>query len=376
MRCTVATIDADALRWNLSIIKKKAGPATVCAMVKANAYGHDIVTVARILQAEGVTWFGVAFADEAIVLRNNGITGSIILLTPHEPHEVETVLDYRLVPVICSIQQARLLAEKASERGVTASAHLYVDTGMHRDGIGVHEAFHALTEIDGFKGLRVDGVCMHFATADVLHHPFIQEQESKFIELLKKVADHGRTFTYVHASNTGALWQHAGNMGTMVRTGMSMYGYAQPSDPAAHLKPVMSLRSRVIGIRRIWPGDSVSYGQRFISTTETTICTVPIGYGDGYMRCLTGKAWCLIRGEKYPVVGTVCMDEIMVDVGNAKVTVGDEVVLIGTQANASGKVQSIDATDVAEWAGTIPYEITTAVSARVPRLLVYDGKGL
>jgi alanine racemase len=208
-----------------------------------------------------------------------------------------------------------------------------------------------------------------------LHDPFLAEQLQRFQRLLAQFQEHGRTFATIHAANTGAVWQAPQAVFTMVRPGLSLYGYAQPADAEVHLRPVMSITSRVLSVRRLWPGETVSYGRRYMTPVETSICTVPIGYGDGYLRSLTGKAHCLIGGNRHPVVGTVCMDELMVDVGNHDVRVGDEVVLLGMQPSTTGYLQSIDAAELASWAGTIAYEITTAISARVPRVFV-DGRGL
>ena len=193
------------------------------------------------------------------------------------------------------------------------------------------------------------------------------EQLSTFHRVIEQCAAAGCSFATVHAANTGALWQSADTHLSLVRPGLSLYGYASAETHVAPLRPVMRLTSTVVSLRRAWPGDTVSYGRRYMVAEESTIATVPIGYGDGYMRALTGSAQCLIRGTRYPVVGTVCMDEIMVNVGNDAIQLGDEVVLLGVQPAEQGG-GAIDIDELATWANTIPYEITTAVSARVPRL--------
>ncbi len=374
MRSTVAHINLDALRWNLTMIRRKAGSAAVCAMVKANAYGHGLVPIARALVADGVDFLGVALVDEAVALREAGITIPILVLTPNEDHEAGLIVRHELTPVICSLEQARLLAHAASMEHMVLQGHLYVDTGMRRDGVPFHDAPEVLAQMDTLANLDIVGICTHFATSDVPHDEFLSEQLDRFNHLLSKFREHGRTFAHIHAANTGALWQADKSAFTLVRPGLSLYGYANPPDPEVHLRPVMSITSRVLSKRRVWPGETISYGRRYMTSAEATICTVPIGYGDGYLRILTNRAWCLIGGHRYPVVGTVCMDEIMVNVGDADVNVGDEVVLLGVQAAPDGRVQSIDATDIAMWAETIPYEITTAVSARIPRVYVQEGE--
>lgn len=370
MRSTVATIDTDALAWNVSVIRKRAPNAAILGMVKANAYGHGMVPVARILEHLGVDMLGVAFVDEALQLRRAGIDAPIMVLTPNEPHEAADIVAHDITPVVCSRAQAEGLSQAAVAAQGILKVHIYVDTGMHRDGFLPHDVVEEITTIKGLPALIVDGLCTHFATADELHHPFIREQIERFDRVLARCTERHLTFTHIHAANTGGIWQAPFAQYTMVRPGLSMYGYASPTDEEMLLRPVMSITSRVLSLRQIWPGDTVSYGQRYMASSATTIATVPIGYGDGYPRILTGVSKCLIGGVEFPIVGTICMDECMVDVGCAPVHVGDDVVLLGQQGDERGRVHSIDATDLASWAHTIPYEITTLVSARVPRRYV------
>lgn len=370
MRSTVATIDTDALVWNVGVIRKRAPNARVLGMVKANAYGHGMLPVARILEQINIDMLGVAFVDEAVQLRKGGITLPIMVLTPNEPHEAETIAGSNLSVVVCSTEQAKALSAAAERAGTVVSIHVYVDTGMHRDGFTPHDVVDAVGAIKSLPGLHAEGLCTHFATADELHHPFIREQIERFERVVSRLNEHGHTFDVIHAANTGGIWQAPFAHYSMIRPGLSMYGYSSPADEEMMLRPVMSITSRVLSLRRIWPGDTVSYGQRYMASQETTIATVPIGYGDGYLRGLTGSAKCLIGGKEYPIVGTICMDECMVDVGSDPVAIGDDVVLLGYQSDARGRVHSIDAIDIAQWAHTIPYEITTLVSSRVPRQYV------
>ena len=367
MRSTVATIDLDALAWNYQALRSRIGNAQMLAMVKANAYGHGMVGVSRVLEHLGVEMLGTAFVSEARELRTAGITVPIMVLTQVEPHEAEEAIELNLVLVVGDLSQARALAVAARERGAVANVHVYVDTGMCRDGVRAHDAAAFVRELQSVEGLSCTGVCTHFATADDPHNPFLREQLSTFQHVIEQCADVGCSFASVHAANTGALWQMSDTHFTMVRPGLSLYGYATDQSPVVPLRPVMRVSSTVVSLRRVWPGDTVSYGRRYMVTEEATIATVPIGYGDGYMRALTGSAMCLIRGKRYPVVGTICMDEIMVNVGNDAVELGDEVVLCGVQHHAAGG-GAIDIDELATWAKTIPYEITTAISARVPRL--------
>lgn len=367
MRSTIATIDLDALAWNYQAIRARIGNVKMLAMVKANAYGHGMIGVSRVLQHLGVDMLGTAFVTEARELRSAGITIPIMVLTQVEPHEASEAVELALETVVGDLGQAQALGAAALAQGTTAKVHVYVDTGMSRDGVRAHDAVafaQALRLIDGLSSV---GICTHFATADDPHNPFLREQLSTFQHVVEQCALVGCSFATVHAANTGALWQSADTHHSLVRPGLSLYGYASAETHVAPLRPVMRLSSSVVSLRRAWPGETVSYGRRYMVAEESTIATVPIGYGDGYMRALTGSAHCVIRGKRYPVVGTVCMDEIMVNVGNDEVRLGDEVVLLGVHQSEHGGA-AIDIDELATWAHTIPYEITTAISARVPRL--------
>lgn len=369
MRSTIARIDLDALRWNLSTIRTKVGAGRVCAMVKANAYGHGMIECSKVLAEEGVDFLGVALVQEAIILRKAGIVVPILVLTPNEPAEAELVAEHQLTVVICSVKQAELLGKAAYGKGVV-DGHLYVDTGMHRDGFLAHEVVDALEEIDAIGGVEISGICTHLATSDVHCDSFISEQLTLLHTVLSRCERRGRTFANIHAANTGAICQSPEALFTLSRPGLSLYGYASPNVDNLPLRPVMSVQSSVLSLRTIGAGESVGYGRRFVASTTTTIATVPIGYGDGYMRALSGKAECLIGGQRCRVVGTVCMDEIMVDVSHINVAIGDKVVLLGMQAEQDGTTRCISALELAQWADTIAYEITTAVNARVPRVFI------
>ncbi|MCO6466240.1 MAG: alanine racemase [Bradyrhizobiaceae bacterium] len=371
MRSTTAVINLDHLRSNLAVIKQKAHGRGICAMVKANAYGHGMVQCAKVLEAEGVDFLGVALVDEAVVLRQAGIRMPILVLTPNEPQDAALAVTHGLTMVICSMEQARVL--NAAAKDTKVGGHVFVDTGMHRDGFPFQEVHERLDELAQLENLELTGICTHLATTDVADDAFIQEQLERFSTVLKNCADRGRTFACIHAANTGAVWQTPESLFTLVRPGISLYGYASPLDPSVQLHPVMSITSRVISLRRLWPGETVSYGRRYAVDRPTTIATIPIGYGDGYSRSLSNKAHCVIDGKRYPVVGTVCMDEIMVDVGDDPIEVGSLVHLLGEQTTEDGSA-SVDANDLAQWAETIPYEITTMVGPRIPRTFI-GGRG-
>jgi len=369
MRSTIARIDLGAVRHNLAHIRRKAPGMDVLAMVKANAYGHGMLAVSRHLQDLDVDMLGVAFVDEGVHLRYAGVHKPIMILTPIAAAEADAVVLHKFASVVCDIGQARALSDAARRANNVASVHIYVDTGMHREGVSPQDAPAFIEDLAALPNLALDGICTHFATSDEAGSEFLGYQLSTFRTLVSELSARGRSFVHVHAANTGGIWQLADGPWTMVRPGLSLYGYAH-SDTDQNLRPVLSLHTKVLSSRMIAAGESVSYGRRWTSQRDTTIVTIPIGYGDGYMRGLTGAAWCLIRGKRYPIVGTICMDECMVDVGTDVVTIDDPVVLIGEQQDSNARIEKIDAREVAVWAGTIPYEITTAISARVPRQYV------
>lgn len=360
-RSTVARINTTALATNLESIRKWFPGAAVMAMVKANAYGHGIVGVSRVLEHVGVEMFGVAFVAEGVLLRKAGIAKPIMVLTPVEDSDVSDAVEHSLTVSVSTEQEIESLERElrnAPANHPTRNIHVYVDTGMHRDGVLPSKATSLVSRILCNMILNIDGVLTHLATADDSNENFLNEQLSRFDVVMKDLEQLGVHPRYVHTNNTGALAKRKNPDSTLVRTGLSLYGYSPGVEQVEGITQVLTLESVVLAIRRVRAGESVSYGQRYVAQSDTTIVTIPIGYGDGYSRALTGKACCMIDGKIYPVVGTICMDEVMVDVGNDDVKVGTVVELINT---------TITAATIASALGTIPYEVTTGISARVPR---------
>jgi len=365
MRSTIAEIDTVRLRHNFHHIRSRTSGAAIMPMVKANAYGHGMVECSRIVSEEGADFLGVAFASEAVLLRENGITTPIVVMTPPEPSESAVFCDYDLQPVACSVESMKLLSNEAVARNRILNYHLYIDTGLSRDGILPYEAIDVMNAASALKNLNPIGICTHFATSDEPDTGFAEMQLKSFNQVLDNLKSSGYEFTYIHAANTAGIAHLPEAKFTLVRPGLSMYGCAPTYELESKLalEPILTLKTSVLSLRRLPAGTSVSYGRRYYTASETTIATIPIGYGDGYMRALTGKAECLIRGKRYPIVGTICMDECMVDLGNDDIRCGEEVILIGRQG-----AESITAGQLAGKCGTIPYEILTAISARVPRV--------
>jgi alanine racemase len=361
-RPTVAEIDLEAVRHNVRAVKPPS--SELMAVVKANGYGHRAIPVARAALDGGATWLGVALVEEGIALRDAGIEAPILVLTEFPPGSEREALAAGLTPTAYSGRAVRSLAETGTGVGV----HVKVDTGMHRVGIPPAEA-PALVEEAVASGLSIEGLWTHFAMAEEPGDPTTHRQLELFLEVCETLASRGIRPRYRHAANSGATLAAPDTHLDLVRVGAAIYGIAP--GPALKdrlgLRPAMTLRSAVTHIKRVPPGHGISYGHRYRTERETTIATVPIGYADGYLRSLSNRGRVLIRGTRYPVVGSVTMDHLMVDCGDDPVAVGDDVVLFGRQGEAEISVE-----EVAGWAGTIGYEIVCAVSERVPRRVTVE----
>ncbi len=364
LRSTVAEVRRSALLHNLSEIRRTAPTAQVMAMVKANAYGHGMIEVAHVIEP-AVDFFGVAVMSEGVALRSYGITKPIVVMMPPDIYDAQHFCERDLQLVACSMDILRDFDAEARRFNKVMKAHLYIDTGMRRDGIEPRDAVEFMKECSTLKNVSVIGVCTHFASSDDTDTTFTEKQLEVFNSTLAELAHAGFSFSYVHAGNSGALFRHPRAHFNLIRVGLSLYGIAPASVKESLLQPALTLKTRVNALRRISAGESVSYGRKFVTDRATTIATIPIGYGDGYSRMLTGKAECLLHGKRFPIVGAICMDECMIDAGEEEVKLGDEVVLIGNQAS-----QNISAREIADKLHTIPYEVTSMITSRVPRVVV------
>ncbi|MCX6639385.1 MAG: alanine racemase [bacterium] len=367
-RPTYALIDLDALRHNYRMLHELSGKRAIMAVVKANAYGHGLEDCARALVSEGVSYFGVGFLEEGMALRRAGIRKPILVLGGAVGYQAALFLEYDLELTVSSIALARKVAEEVRHNGHRAKVHLKIDTGMGRIGVNWQNALPFVEEALSLPELDVVGIYSHFATADEEDESYSREQLERFNGLIAELRAREHRLPKIHIANSGALFHQPDSHFDMVRLGISLYGCLPGKGKSAEiqLEPVLSLLSEAVFVKRVPAGTPVSYGCTWRAPRETTIVTVPIGYGDGYPRALSNRGWVLIRGVRMPVVGTVCMDQIMVDAGETRVEVGDPVVLIGRQGE-----EQISAQEVADWLRTIPYEVTTQISARVPR--VFEG---
>jgi alanine racemase len=361
-----AIIDCASFRRNLSAVRAYVGPdVRIMAVIKANAYGHGVVPLAREADAAGVRDFGVARVQEGIELREAGFLQRILVFEAAQTSDLPGALEAGLALTVA--EPASLEAIEAAARAcqTRAAVHVKMDTGMGRLGLAPENAVALAVAVGRSRWATLDGVYSHFATSEDPDSTFARQQLQRFLDALEGLTHVGTEVPLRHMANSGAIISMPDAYLDMVRPGIMLYGYPPRQGMAERhpVEPVLSLVSRVAFLKSVEAGISISYGRRYVTDRRTTIATVPMGYGDGYSRLLTGKASVLIRGEKYPVVGTICMDQLMVDLGpESPVTEGDEVVLIGQNGN-----QRITAWDVAALTGTIPYETTCAITPRVPR---------
>lgn len=360
-RPTVAHVDLGAVRHNVRALR--APDAELMAVVKANGYGHGDVPVARAALEAGAAWLGVALVEEGIRLREAGIEAPILVLTEFPPGSEKDALTASLTPTLYTERGLEALVEACRALGRPAGVHIKVDTGMHRVGSSPGEAV-SLAEDARHRGLEIEGVWSHLAVSEEPEDEANARQLALFGQVLDDLDRAGVRPRYRHLANSGAAIALPESHLDLVRVGIAAFGISPGPAVAGRvdLRPAMSLRSRVALVKRVAAGEGISYGLRYAPERDATIATVPVGYADGYLRSLSGRGRVLIGGKRYPVAGTVTMDQLMVDCGDDRVERGDEVVLFGEQDG-----QRITAEEVAGWAGTIGYEVVCAVSERVPR---------
>jgi len=372
-----ARVDLDAVRHNVAALTRLAAPSALCAVVKADAYGHGSTEVAQAAVEGGATWLAVALVEEGARLRRAGIEAPILLLSEPEADGLEAAVAYRLTPTLYTAAAVGRAAAAAAAAGVVAPVHVKVDTGMHRVGATPADAFEIAMAAAGEASLDLEGIWTHLAVADggsAEDRAFTAAQLQRFDDVVDKLAAEGVRPRVRHAANSAATVVHADARYQMVRCGLAVYGYLPTPEVAAafaeasggaELRPVLSLLAKVSAVRLLERGDRPSYGRRRPLPQRSVVATVPIGYADGVPRALfDGGFEVLIGGRRHPLAGTVTMDQIVVDCGaDAPVAPGDEVVLLGRQGD---EVVTAD-----EWArrlGTISYEVLTGIGPRVPRL--------
>ncbi len=364
-RPTYAVIDLGAIQHNLTRMRAISG-APVMAVVKANAYGHGAVEVARAAAEAGVSWLGVAFAAEGIALRQAGLGGRILVLGYTPAGLAAEAIENDLSLAVYDLDLAREYSAAAQALGRTACLHVKVDTGMGRLGLFPEDAARLVRDLRPLPGLHVEGLFTHFATANSADPAYAQNQLARFQSLVAELEADRLRPPVVHASNSAAGLFLDGAKFDLIRMGISMYGL-HPSGEVQNppdFRPALAWKTCISQLKTLPPGHSVSYGRIYYTQGEERIAILPVGYADGYRRNPPGQSWVLVGGRRAPVVGRVCMDQIMVNVdGIQDLRRDDEVVLIGRQGEAE-----ITAEEVAGWWDTINYEVTSGIMARVPRL--------
>ncbi|MFC1576104.1 alanine racemase [Candidatus Omnitrophota bacterium] len=365
-RPTWAEVDLNAVRHNCKAIRSMLAPRIkIMAVVKANAYGHGMNEVARVLERMKIEYLGVATLDEALALRKARLKIPILVLGSCLPEEARVAVKNNITLTLCNRELLRALANIAGKK-TRPKVHIKVDTGMGRIGVWHEKALEFTSEVKKrSEFIEIEGIYTHFSIAG-RDKFFTQYQIDAFEKVLRGVEALNIKVPLRHAANSIACVDWKKSHLNMVRPGIIVYGiYPKRNFPRRiSLRPAFSLKTKISFIKNTPPGRSISYGRTYITQAHTKIATLPIGYADGYGRILSNKAEVLIRGHRAPMVGKVTMDQSMIDVGHIKnVKVGDEVVLIGKQ-----KTEEIRVEKLARLAGTIPYEIVTGITGRVPRV--------
>lgn len=375
-RAVWAQIDLDAAAHNMRQIRKHVGPdVKIAAVVKANAYGHGSVELAKTFAENGADCFAVSSLDEAVELRRYAhIDKEIFILGHTDARRTEELLTYDIEPAVFNLKNAEFFSQEAQRLGKTLRVHIAVDTGMSRVGFQVNEfSVSEIKAIAALPNIEIRGMFTHFAVSDIKDKTFTREQYGHFRWMCKRMEEEGIRIALRHCCNSAAALELPEYYCDMVRPGIIMYG-CEPSPDVDikpyDLRPVMSLRCCIAHVKLIDAGATVSYGRHYTAPSRRKIATLPVGYADGYSRILSGKVDVLYHGHRVPQVGAICMDQCMIDVsGEANVHAGDEVVLFGRQGDSFIPIEEIAAV-----CGTINYEIMCNISRRVPRVYMKNGK--
>jgi len=373
IRPTIATVDLDAVRHNLSAVQRlvtreprSSGHRApdVIAVIKANAYGHGAADVGLALEAAGASMVACADIEEGVALRRAGLRLPILVFGALSVSDLDGVIDAELTPTISTPAAARALVNLAVRRKVRLRCHLKIDTGMNRLGFRHDNLRRTLPELIASPSLEIAAVYTHFATADDAESPFLDEQRARFDRAMAALGALGLGPVPRHAANSAAILRDERTWYDAVRPGLLLYGIVPPPLAAADLdlRPALSLTSRIVAVKGLRPGEGTGYGLRWRADGPRTIAIVPAGYADGLDTRLSGRGNVLVRGRRVPIVGSVCMDMIMIDVTGLDVSPGDEVVLIGKQEH-----DEISAREIAAAIGTIPWEIVCRLGSRISR---------
>jgi len=377
-RPTWADVSLTTLRQNFRTVQKHVGKGlTVCAVVKADAYGHGAVDCSRALEAEGAKWLGVTSLDEAIPLHDAGIRANILLMTGFWRGEENEIVRLKLTPTVWERWQIESLDKAAAALGVAQHpVHLKIDTGMGRLGVTLEQLPAVLKALADARHLVLDGLSTHLASSEIMDDPSVAEQQENFELALRMVRQAGLSPKFVHAANTGAVISRRDTWNTMVRPGVALYGYYLPFQRAGRtvsggtlrlpVKPILTWKTRILSLRDFGANHALGYGGTYVTKAPAHVAVLPVGYADGYNCQLSNRGRVILREHYAPIVGRISMDLTLVDVtGIPGVAVGDEVILLG-----AGDGLSVDALEHAELANSTPYEVLCNISKRVPRRYV------
>jgi alanine racemase len=360
-----AEVDLGRIQRNVSRLRERLDPKTLLlAVVKADGYGHGATQVASAAIDGGAQWLGVARVQEAEPLRAEGISVPILVLAEPSNAALSRILDLDLTATIYTPSKAKALSDFATKAGRTIDVHVKVDTGMHRYGVLTERLPELIATMDGLPGVEVTGLWSHLAVSDEPANPYTKHQFERFIDIVESL-DARSERLLKHLSNSAGLLAFPEAQFDMVRSGIAVYGIppAQELEEVLVLEPALAFKSRVGLVKRLGAGEPISYGQRYTTTSETTVVTVPCGYADGLRRRLSDRADVLINGSRYRISGTITMDHFMVDVGDDDIGLDDEVVLIGRQGS-----EEITAQELAGMLDTIPYEVLCGINSYVPKI--------
>ncbi len=371
VRPTHVEVNLARLSENYRAIKQAVAPAKIMPILKANAYGHGLVEIARHMSSLGAPYLGVAYLEEGIFLRESGITTPILVLGGILGNQVPLFLEYDLTLTASSVEKLEQTDSAARAMGKRAKVHLKIDTGMERIGVHYYSAEALLEATLNCDHCQIEAIFSHFANSDAADPSFARIQLDRFNKVMRFYERRGLEPPKRHFANSGAILQLPESHFDMVRPGIMLYG-VYPSEAVPRtitVRPALSWKSQVVYFKVVKPGHPVSYGSSWQSDHMVRVVTIPTGYGDGYFRSLSNRSAVIIRGRKYPVIGQVCMDQMMVNIEWETAYNGDEVILIG-ESPESG--EHITCNDLAEWAGTIPYEVLTNINTRVSRIYVTE----
>jgi len=374
---TVAEINLDYLEHNYQLVKKIVGKdSKIIFTVKANAYGHGLIPIARFAQDYLKTdILGVAMVSEGILLRKKDITLPILVYGGILPEDIPYLLKYKLTPTLINLEIAELINQYACQNQQAVQCHINIDTGMGRIGFKHQDAIEQVKILSLKKGLILEGIYTHFPSADSADLSFSYSQVKLFNQMISQLKTLNINFKYIHCANSSGIINLKNSIFNMVRPGLFLYGYysSKEVEKKYNLKPVLTLKSKIVFLKKVFPGETISYNRTYSPGKETIIATVPIGYGDGFNRLFSNSGEILVKGVKVPIVGNVTMDQIMIDLGNHpqknQIKLGDEVVIYGKQEQAE-----IHIDDLAEKLNTINYEILCQIDSRVQRKYLYHLK--